>query len=102
MTEPVENYVAELVHATRTGQGYSESLGRWFRIGASPRASLAFDQCARALAWLKDRNYVTPEDVQGIAQEVPRHRVLLSLQAEADDVSEDQVVDELLRVVPVP
>ncbi|HUV21901.1 MAG TPA: MoxR family ATPase [Gammaproteobacteria bacterium] len=101
IAEPVEQYIAQLVNASRYPQPYSQQLADWIEYGASPRASLAFDRCSRALAWLEGRDYVSPEDVQQLAHEVLRHRILLTYQAEADGVSIDTVIDELLAQVPV-
>ena len=97
----VEEYIAQLINASRQPQAYSEDLASWIQFGASPRASIALDRCARALAWIEGRDYVSPEDVQQLAHEVLRHRILLSYQAEADGVSVDAVIDELLLQVPV-
>jgi len=101
IAEPVEQYIAQLVDASRHPQPYSQQLADWIEYGASPRASLAFDRCSRALAWLEGRDYVSPEDVQQLAHEVLRHRIILTYQAEADGVSIDSVIDELLAKVPV-
>ena len=101
VAEPVELYITQLVHASRQPQEYSGDLASWIQYGASPRATLAFDRCTRALAWLDNRDYVSPEDVQQLAHEILRHRILLTYQAEADGVSIDQVIDELLNKVPV-
>ncbi len=101
IAEPVEQYIVQLVDASRHPAPYSAQLAEWIQYGASPRASLAFDRCARALAWLEGRDYVSPEDVQQLAHEVLRHRILLTYQAEADGVSIDAVIDELLAKVPV-
>jgi len=101
MAEPVERYISQLVAASRNPERYSAELARWIQYGASPRASLAFDRCSRVLAWLDDRDYVSPEDVQQLAHEILRHRILLSYQAEADGVGVDVVIDELLAKVPV-
>ena len=101
MAEPVEAYITHLVNATRHPELFSDELAGWIQYGASPRASLAFDRCSRALAWLDNRNYVSAEDVQQLAHEILRHRVLLSYQAEMQGVSVDRVIDELLRLVAV-
>ncbi len=97
----VERYVAQLVQASRYPQQYGDELARWIQYGASPRASLALDRCSRALAWLDGRDYVSPDDVQQLAHEAMRHRILLTYQAEADGVSVDRVIDALLEQVPV-
>ena len=101
ISDPVEQYIAEMVNATRNPQPYSSALESWIQYGASPRASLAFDRCCRVLAWLDERDFVSPEDVQQLAHEVLRHRVLLTYQAEADGVSIDDVITELVAKVPV-
>ncbi len=101
MAESVEEYIAQLVVATRNAGKYDPRLGEWIEVGASPRASLALDRCARAVAWLDQRDFVTPDDVQTIAHDVLRHRLILSFAAEADGVSRNQVIDRLLELVPV-
>ena len=102
LSEPLQRYLVELVLATRTPARYGDDLARWIAFGASPRASIALDRCARAHAWLDARDYVAPHDIQAIAHDVLRHRVLLSLDAEADGVETDHVVDALLSRVAVP
>ena len=101
VADPVEQYIAQLVGASRSPKSYSSDLAGLIQYGASPRASLAFDRCSRALAWLEGRDYVSPEDVQQLAHEILRHRILLTYQAEADGLSADDVIDELLARVPV-
>ena len=102
LSEPLERYLVELVLATRTPARYGDDLARWIAFGASPRASIALDRCARAHAWLDGRDYVAPHDVQAIAHDVLRHRVLPSFDAEADGVDADRVVEALLSMVAVP
>lgn len=101
ISEPVEQYIAQLVNASRYPEPYSIELAGWIQFGASPRATLAFDRCSRVLAWLEGRDFVSPEDVQQLAHEILRHRILLTYQAEADGISADDVIDELLAKVPV-
>ena len=101
VAEPVERYIAQLVDASRHPENCCADLEGLIQYGASPRASLAFDRCSRALAWLDGRDYVSPEDVQQLAHEILRHRILLTYQAEADGLSVDGVIDELLARVPV-
>ena len=101
MAPPVEEYIAQLVLATRSPQHYSTQLSEWIEWGASPRASIAFDRCSRALAWLDNRDFVTPEDVQQLAHEVLRHRILLNYNAEMDGIDVDHVISTLLEHVPV-
>ena len=102
LSPPLERYLVELVLATRDPARYGDDLARWIDFGASPRASIALDRCARAHAWLDRRDYVAPHDIQAIAHDVLRHRVLLTYDAEADGIDSDRVVDELLSRVAVP
>ncbi|MGL6029782.1 MAG: AAA family ATPase [Legionella sp.] len=101
-SEALEHYLVQLVVATRNPAVYSEELGRWLRYGASPRATIALDRCAKAHAWLAGRDYVTPEDIHVIAHDVLRHRILLSFEAEAEGISSDDFIDALLRLVAIP
>ena len=80
---------------------YSEKLAGWLEYGGSPRATIALDRCARAHAWLAGRDFVGPDDVQAVAADALRHRLLLSFEAEANGVTPDQVIRELLALVPV-
>ena len=102
LSEPLERYLVELVLATRSPIRYGDDLARWIAFGASPRASIALDRCARAHAWLDGRDYVAPHDIQAIAHDVLRHRVLLGFDAEAEGVDADHVVEALLSRVAVP
>ena len=102
MAAPLELYITQLVVATRNAAKYGPELARWIAWGASPRATIALDRCARAHAWLAGRDYVVPEDIHVIAHEVLRHRVLPSYEAEAEGVRIDSVIDRLLDLVPLP
>ena len=102
MAENVEEYLLQLVLATRDPGRYSEQLGRWIEYGASPRASIALDRCARAHAWLAGRDYVSPEDVQSMAFDVMRHRLILNYEAEAEGITADRFIAELVNQVAVP
>ena len=101
MSEPVEQYMVQLVIASRNPGLYSERLAGWIEYGGSPRATIALDRCARAHAWLKGQDFVSPDDVQAVAADALRHRLLLSFEAEANGVTPDQVIEELLALVPV-
>ena len=101
MAEAVEDYLVQLVIASRNPQAYGDDLARWVNYGASPRGTVALDRCARAHAWLQQRDYVSPEDVQSVIHNVFRHRVLLSFEAEAEGISADDFIRELVRRVPV-
>ena len=102
MAPALEKYLTQLVLATRNARRYDAELARWIAWGASPRATIALDRCARAHAWLAGRDYSLPEDVQAVVHEVLRHRVLPSYEAEADGVRADQIVARLLEHVPLP
>ena len=101
MAEAVEEYIVQLVLATRQPQKYSADLARWLEYGVSPRGTLAIDRCARAHAWLEGRDYVSPDDVQAVAGDCLRHRLLLSFEAEASGIRADDIIKQLLAVVPV-
>ncbi len=100
MAEPVEEYLVQLILATRNSQAYGGDLALWLDYGASPRATIALDRCSRALAWLEGRDFVTPDDVRAVAHDVLRHRLILSFEAEAAGITANQVIDKLLETVP--
>lgn len=102
MVDNVEEYLLQLVLATREPGYYSEELTRWIEYGASPRASIGLDRCARAHAWLAGKDYVGPEDVQEMAYDILRHRLILNYEAEAEGVTADRFIHELIQRVPVP
>jgi MoxR-like ATPase len=102
LSDPVAEYIAALVDATRRPEGYSTNLRGWLRWGASPRAAIAMERGARALAWLDGRDFVTPEDVQDMAPDALRHRLLLDYGALARGITVDACIEELLGKVPAP
>ena len=96
----IDRYIVSLVHATRNGDAYGlTGLIEW---GASPRASIALKTCARALAFIKGKNFVTPDDVKDIAPDVLRHRILVTFEAEARGVDSDEIIRTLLSGVTIP
>lgn len=101
MSEAVEEYIVQLVIATRSPEQYDQSLANLLDYGASPRATLALDRCARANAWLRGSDFVTPDDVQAVAHDVLRHRIIVSFEAEANGIDANQVISALLNKVPV-
>ncbi|MGJ8686881.1 MAG: AAA family ATPase [Spongiibacteraceae bacterium] len=101
MAEAVEKYIVQLVIATREPEKYDADIANWIEVGASPRATIALDRCSRAHAWMNGRDFVSPDDVQAIAHDVLRHRLILSFEAEADGVEKDKLIDRLLQTVPV-
>jgi MoxR-like ATPase len=101
MASSVDEYLVQLVLATRSPENYGDDLSGWIEFGASPRATIAIDRCARAHAWLNKRDFVSPDDVQAVAHDCLRHRLILSYEAEADGLDADQAISELLARVPV-
>ncbi|SEF54476.1 AAA family ATPase [Vibrio hangzhouensis] len=99
MAETIEMYIVRLIVATRQPGIYSQNLLKWFEMGVSPRATIALDRAARAHAWLHGRDFVSPEDVHAVIHPVLRHRLLLSYQAQAEGVTGNRVIDELLQTV---
>jgi MoxR-like ATPase len=103
LDERVENYILDLVLATRDPEGAGvPEVQEWVEYGGSPRASIYLARAARAFAFLEGRPFVLPEDVQQVARDVLRHRIVLTFQAEAEQVSSEDVLDRLLETVPVP
>ena len=99
---PAEQYVVDLVMATREPARFSAELANWISVGASPRATIALDAASRARAWLQGRDFVTPEDIQAVAPACLAHRLHLTYQAEAAGKSRDDVVEAILAEVAVP
>jgi MoxR-like ATPase len=99
MAEPVEEYLVQLILATRDAKLYGGELAQWLDYGASPRATIALDRCSRAHAWLHNRDFVTPDDIRAVAHDVLRHRLILSFDAEANGISANKVIDKLLETV---
>ena len=97
----MEQYIVDLVIATRRPQDYGEQLAQWIDTGSSPRASIALHRASRACAWLDGRDHVIPEDVQSVLHAIMRHRLIISYDALADRVTADQIIDEVVRQVAV-
>ncbi len=102
MVEELEDYLLQIVLVTRDPAIYGEDLAGWIQYGASPRASIALDRCARAKAWLQQRDFVSPEDIQDMAFDVLRHRLILSYEAEAEGITSDHVIKEIISRIAVP
>ena len=101
--EKIKNYIVELVFATRDPKSAGlEKLSSFIAYGASPRATIFLTQAAKAYAFLNGRGYVTPEDIKAVGLDVLRHRVLLSYEAEAENVSSEQIVKQIFDAVDVP
>ena len=101
ISDSLEQYIVSIVMTTRNPQVYDSDLGRWLSYGVSSRASIALARCAKARAWLSSRNYVTPDDIQICAYPVLRHRLVLSMEAEADNVTPTDVIEKILKLVAV-
>lgn len=98
----LNNYIVDLVQATRNPKVYDPDLARWCRFGASPRASIALARCARARAWMDGDQFVAPQHIQAVAPEILRHRLLLTFEAEAEGITTDEFINRLLALVAIP
>jgi len=101
-TEIVEQYIVDLVFATRYPEKYDDKLASYIDIGVSPRASLGLDQCSRVYAWLQGRDYTTPEDVRAVLHDVFRHRITPSYEAQSERITNDDIIDIILGLVALP
>jgi MoxR-like ATPase len=101
MAPQLEEYLIQLLLASRDPSAYGEDLARWVAYGASPRGTIALDRCARAHAWLQGREYVSPEDIHAVVFDTLRHRVLMSFEAEAEGIDAERFIAALLQRVPV-
>ncbi len=102
MAPNLEQYLLQLVLATRTPAAYGDDLAQWIQYGASPRGTIALDRCARVHAWLSGRDYVTPDDIQTIAYDTLRHRILLNYEAQAEGITPDYIIEQLITRIAVP
>jgi len=102
MSPELQKYLVNLILATRNPGAYGDSLKNWVQYGASPRATIALDMCSRAHAWLSGRDFVTPEDIQALAFDVLRHRILLRYEVQAEGIGVDQFVQKLIDQIGVP
>ena len=102
--EKVGDYILDLVFATREPETVKglEGLKEQIQVGGSPRATLCLNKAARANALLHGRAYATPQDVKEVAHDVLRHRILLTYEAEAENVDSDKIIDKILSTIPVP
>ncbi len=102
VSENLKKYVVSLVTATRTPEKYDRELAKWIDYGASPRATIAMIRCAKALAWLRGDEYVTPLHIHSVAPPILRHRIIPTFESEADGISRNDIVRKLLKVVAIP
>ncbi|MGB5172031.1 AAA family ATPase [Eudoraea sp.] len=101
VSDSIEKYIVDLVNATRYPEKYSEELDLWIDYGASPRASIALDKCSRVSAWFNQKDFVGPDDVRAVAHDILRHRIVQSYEANAEGISKNKIIDELLKLVAV-
>lgn len=101
MAPAVEEYIVQLVVGTRDPRHYDTEVEGWLEFGASPRATIALDRCARANAWIAGRDYVSPDDVQAVALDCLRHRLIVSFEAEAAGITSDHIIERLTERIPV-
>ncbi len=99
--EPMEDYIVALVGATRRPAELSEDLARYIQVGVSPRGSLALDKCSRAYAWLQGRETVTPDDIRAVVNDCFRHRLKPTFEAQADGLTNDELIQKLVELVAV-
>ena len=102
LSREMEEYMVQLIVATRHPEKYDENLAGMVMFGASPRATIALDRCAKINAWLDGRDFVAPEDIHEVIYDILRHRVILSFEAQADGKTSDDIITALLNVVPLP
>jgi MoxR-like ATPase len=102
MDEKIEEYIVDLIEATRNPESYGLKIRDLIRYGASPRATIFLTMASRANALIEGRGYVTPQDVKTIAPDVLRHRVILTYEAEAEEKTSEDIIEEILANVPVP
>ena len=101
VAENLHDYMIELILATRNPEKYDKQLAEMINYGGSPRATIALDRCARSLAFLRGRDHLLPEDIHNVIHDVLRHRLILSFEAEVEGITPDDIIDRLLRVVPI-
>ena len=101
-SDAVEEYLVQLIMATRHPEKYDNKLSGQVLFGASPRATIALDRCAKINAWLSGRDFVTPEDIHAVIYDVLRHRLILTFEAQAEGVTTDDIIEKLLNLVPLP
>ena len=99
IAEPMEDYIVSLVAATRRPAEISEDLAKYIQVGVSPRGSIALDKCSRAHAWLQGRAQVTPDDIRAVISDCLRHRLKLSYEAQADGMTTDDIINQLVTLV---
>ena len=102
ISRELEEYLVQLIVATRKPEKYDGELAGMVMFGASPRATIALDRAAKINAWLAGRDFVTPEDIHAVIYDIMRHRIILSFEAQAEGVTSDDIIGRLLNLVPLP
>ena len=102
MSKEMEEYLIQIIMATRNPEKYDPALANLVLYGASPRATIALDQCSRINAWLMERDFVSPDDIWAIVYDVLRHRIILSFEAQAEGYTTDDIIKRILELVPLP
>jgi MoxR-like ATPase len=102
MDEKIKEYIVSLVYSTRTPKKYGLDLEAYIKTGASPRATINLAKASKAIAYMNGRGYVTPQDVKSVAMDVLRHRVAMTYEAEAEEITSEMVVQKVLDMIPVP
>ena len=102
MDEKLKDYIVDIVFASRKPGDFNIDISDYIQFGASPRATIFLSLAARAYAFLQGRAYVTPQDIKTIAPKVMRHRIILTYEAEAEDITTDQIVGHIFDSVQVP
>lgn len=101
ISENMERYIVDLISATRTPEKYNKELASWIDFGASPRATIAIDRAARTHAWMEGKNAVTPDNIRAVVHDCLRHRLILSYEANAEGITANDVINEVLKLVAV-
>jgi len=96
-------YIVDVIDSTRNSERYNlKKIEKYIEFGASPRASINLSLCSKTLAFFEQRNYVIPEDIKNIAKEILRHRIILTYEAESENISTDEIIEEILLNIKVP
>ncbi|QZT37346.1 AAA family ATPase [Halosquirtibacter xylanolyticus] len=101
VSEELNQYIIRLIDATRHSEKYDDSIGKYISFGSSPRGTIALDKTARCIAYIQERDYITVDDIRQVAHRVLRHRIALTYQANVDKKNADDIISEILNVVPI-
>ena len=102
MLPAIEEYIVQLVMATRNPSQYNDELASSIEFGVSPRGTIALDRCARTHAWLNQRDFVTPDDIKRCTKAVLKHRLVLTPEREMEAFTVDKVIDQILETIEIP